>query len=71
MTYTSGPEQRRRKEEYSSDNFVNGFDLHLELGNMDATAFVQIAFGFFAELESIAGPKIDQKMNSSTPSRWS
>jgi hypothetical protein len=53
----------------SSDNFVDSFELHLELGNMDATAVVLIAFGLFAELASIAGypqnlTNIQQKMIS-------
>ena len=48
----------------SSDNFVDSFELHLELGNMNSTAVVFIAFasGLFAELASIADypQKIDQ-----------
>ena len=39
----------------SSDNFVDSVEFHLELGNMNATAVVFIAFGLFAELASIAG----------------
>ena len=48
----------------SSDNFVDSFELHLELGNMNATTVVFIAFAseLFAELASIADypQKIDQ-----------
>ena len=38
----------------SSDSFVDCFELHLELENMNASAVVLIAFGLFAELASIA-----------------
>ena len=53
----------------SSDNFVDSFELHLELGNMNKTSVVLIAFGLFAELASIADysqklANIQQKMNS-------
>ena len=46
----------------SSDNFVDSFELHLELGNMNATAVVLITFGLFAELASMADypQKFDQ-----------
>ena len=42
----------------SCDNFVDSVELHLELGSMNATAVVLIAFGLFAEFASIA--KTDQ-----------